>query len=716
MPQVIRDGQTMSVAKPREGDIILSDDRDTDSPFDDISRGGGGGSRRDRTPSRPSPKDVDIRGGKVFIDGRGFSVAPSKQAEFIRQRTGGRGSSAQQAIQQAEKRTQDITQQKQQRQLKKQLNAIDKKRSVPFGSGLTRTRTDFFTDDLERQISRPSIRQRRFPRRGEVRRVEPRGFLGGFEQTIARERAELGTRKARGEAPGIKGLTGGIGAGIATSAIGTARFVKNLATRPFQTTKRTARGISSAGQRLVSGRPVFPGLGRTIRREPGFAGGFVAGELALAKGAGAASKQTGRFATRLSPKFRRFPGEGKPIRTRSGDIRFTEKSVSELEEPISKQVSRAGRQVQPVSAQRDLFRRLTRREVSIDKPKPTKSSPELERTFFADPRGRARIKRLGIEEQKPAGLTDVLSGDVTFRRQRPQAIIFPRQRVARFPKELRGIQKKLREGKSLTPSEEQKLLDFQLTPSGQFKTPGFVSREPEITLAPGEIIKRRRKAGVTEIKGRRVPIIEAEVTRPTKRTGELITRARRGTTTPKESRELTRRLSRETGFSRSSISSRVPSRRFVSPTRTITGATTLPVSRARRSASRPRRSIPVSRGFPGSQAVSRTTGISRTITGSSGISGISRSPSQAISRAISRTTPTRLRPTPKRPLRRTKPKKKKKERRKSVESQLKEKRLFTPGFTAKALGIEKQISERDLGRLASESIGIRAIPKRRKRK
>jgi len=39
------------------------------------------------TPT-PPPKDIMIRGDTVFIEGKGFSVAPTKQATFIRQRTG----------------------------------------------------------------------------------------------------------------------------------------------------------------------------------------------------------------------------------------------------------------------------------------------------------------------------------------------------------------------------------------------------------------------------------------------------------------------------------------------------------------------------------------------------------------------------------------------------------------------------------------------------
>lgn len=65
-----------------------------------------GGSSRNRTPS-PS---VLISGGKVFINGAGYSVAPALQAEFIRKKTGGVGSSAASAIKIAEERAEQIRQ------------------------------------------------------------------------------------------------------------------------------------------------------------------------------------------------------------------------------------------------------------------------------------------------------------------------------------------------------------------------------------------------------------------------------------------------------------------------------------------------------------------------------------------------------------------------------------------------------------------------------
>jgi len=60
------------------------------------SSGGGRSSRR-----TPTYKTVKVDGNTVFINGKGFSVAPSLQANFIKQHTGGSGSSAQAAIKKA---------------------------------------------------------------------------------------------------------------------------------------------------------------------------------------------------------------------------------------------------------------------------------------------------------------------------------------------------------------------------------------------------------------------------------------------------------------------------------------------------------------------------------------------------------------------------------------------------------------------------------------
>lgn len=179
--------------------------------------------------------------------------------------------------------------------------------------------------------------------------------------------------------------------------------------------------------------------------------------------------------------------------------------------PLPAQAKQAGRIAEPVSAQRDLFGTFFNREIKINKPLPKPGASQLETSFFADPVGRLRTTRLGLQQNRRATFSELLSGDLGVSRQKPQAIIFPRSRVEQFPKNLQKIRTKLITGKPLTRLERQELLEFQLTPSGQFKPVGFVGEEAEITLPKPEIIARKRLAGKTIIDGEVVPIIEAEI-------------------------------------------------------------------------------------------------------------------------------------------------------------------------------------------------------------
>jgi len=150
-----------------------------------------------------------------------------------------------------------------------------------------------------------------------------------------------------------------------------------------------------------------------------------------------------------------------------------------------------------------------------------------------------------LEKPKKAGIIDILAGDITLRKPKSQALVFSKQKLAEFPKSIQPIIKKIRKGKVLTKAEQAKLVKWQLTPSGQFKPLGYISPEKEITLAPGEIIYKKRTLGVTTIKGKKVTIIEAGIKKATKRTGALLKKAKRGIIIPKERIELVKRLAKE---------------------------------------------------------------------------------------------------------------------------------------------------------------------------
>jgi hypothetical protein len=288
-------------------------------------------------------------------------------------------------------------------------------------------------------------------------------------------------------------------------------FAESLFVHPVESTKELGSAIGTAPESTA---------GELLAYRAGFK---TTGELATV-----ATDAAVAGVTKISPSYRPVvPGPGgteviKDIPTSAGpkEIQLAGRIGSESlpAEPVSVAAARAGTTVDAVSGARDLFKPL-RNEVKVDKPLPTPESPPLERSFFADPEARLRPTRLGLtQEQRPATMQDILTGDFSTGRSRPQAIILPETPVENFPANLRGVQQKLLRNEPLTPSEQAALLDFQLTPSGKAKPVGFLSTEPEVTVAPGETLRRvPGQGGVTllEQQGslipRRVPIIQAEI-------------------------------------------------------------------------------------------------------------------------------------------------------------------------------------------------------------
>ncbi len=370
--------------------------------------------------------------------------------------------------------------------------------------------------------------------------------------------------------------------------------IKNLPKLPGATLDFAKRAIKDPSTLKEIPEAIQRGgaeFGRILRVSPTEAIAKVGTELLILKGTGKILKVTGslgsKAVTRLSPKFRKvaksvisIPSKqkGKVIRVKIGG------AVQKLKEPLRKQVRLAGKEVTAVSAQADELVRFIRRKRIVRKPIPneaglSKASKELldkfdkakinkrelirldnlirketkgagsllERSFFADPRGRLRPSRLGLK-QKEASLLDVLSGDVTFKAQKPQVLIFEKIEVQKFPKALKGIEKKLKAGKVLTRSEANKLLQFQLKKSGKFKPVGALTKEPEITLAPGEIVKREKTIAVTLIEGKRVPIVSAKIVKAKSATKKLLQKASKGKLTASELKKLRSALRKETGF------------------------------------------------------------------------------------------------------------------------------------------------------------------------
>ncbi len=330
-------------------------------------------------------------------------------------------------------------------------------------------------------------------------------------------------------------------------------------------------------------------IGKFIREDPATVFLKIGTEILILKGTGEALKVTGRVTGRartvLSPKFKGINPTSINLRSGAGGTTTIRVGggVQKLKEPLSVQVKLAGTKVTAVSAQADRLVNLVKTKRVIRKPIPNESrlprktklllkkfdqgkinrnelivlqdrlkqrgQSLLERSLFADPRARFRPSRLG-REPKGASLLDILSGDVTFRTPKPQILVFEDVKIAKFPKtkKFNSIKKKLKANKNLTPEEARALIKFQTKVSGKFKPIGALTKEPEITLAPGEIVKREKLVGRVIIKGRPVPIVRVSVVKATKKTASLIQKSKRGTIKTREIKELERRLRKETGF------------------------------------------------------------------------------------------------------------------------------------------------------------------------
>ena len=180
--------------------------------------------------------------------------------------------------------------------------------------------------------------------------------------------------------------------------------------------------------------------------------------------------------------------------------------------------------------------------------KSQKAKGLLERSFFADPNLNIRPSRLGIVNNKKSRFLDYFTEDITFRKPKPQILLFNDVKVASFPKSLSRVASKIKRGITLTKKEASDFLEWQLKQSSNFKPVGFTTAESEVTLAPGTMIKKVKKVGVTTIKGKSVPIIQVRPYLPTGRIKNLLKRLFKNDLSTAEKRTLNNALKRETGF------------------------------------------------------------------------------------------------------------------------------------------------------------------------
>lgn len=319
--------------------------------------------------------------------------------------------------------------------------------------------------------------------------------------------------EARGAVTGFVGTFAEVGA-----------YGEALIKRPGETIKTTASELG----KLATGKKQF-NVGQTLRQQPGYSIGRIAGELTVLKGTGEAVRaaDTATLGLREAGKNLLSPRSLPVTVTESaplGEIAVpTSAGVRNVRiagaigsrtlpgESVASQAARAGT-TSPVavSGARDFFNFLEFRKTVGKGKEPVPGQP-LEKSAFFDPEGRLRPSRLGLDEPGRAGIVDVLSGEASFFREKPQALVYADAPIEALPKNLFDIEKSLRSGRPLSPAQEKRLLEFQLTPSGEFKPVGFLSREPEITLAPGERLVSEGTRGFALINGRNVKFLEVKL-------------------------------------------------------------------------------------------------------------------------------------------------------------------------------------------------------------
>jgi len=284
------------------------------------------------------------------------------------------------------------------------------------------------------------------------------------------------------------------------------------------------------------------------------------------------------------------PGQFRKFTKNPGLILKTS-TVQSGKTPLSKQVLLAGKEITAVNAGKNQITNFLKRKVIIRKPIPGEDKfplhikkmlnkfdngnnlnekefvkvnlwlqknvasniTLLERSLYADPKSSIRLSRLQIDTGRDATLKDILKGNFKlFNLDKPQVLIFENAKVAKFPKRLKDIERKLKKDIKLNLKETFRLISWQVkTGSGKFKPIGSTiykgGIELEVTLAPGEFVKRIKKIGFTIIKGKKVNFVSAEIWKPPKNILKRIKKANKGEITEEELLKLEKELSKKLG-------------------------------------------------------------------------------------------------------------------------------------------------------------------------
>ena len=236
-------------------------------------------------------------------------------------------------------------------------------------------------------------------------------------------------------------------------------------------------------------------FGEVLRVSPGEAFVRVGGEILLMKGTGAAlnkvSKASSSQLAKLNPKYVGEAKVGKTLNIKTGSGKTAKlKVVGKIpKETLRSQVGKAGKTVRTaISSQADALLSVLKGKKLLRKPIPGEANFNaatkrllaqfdrgtiskknllkldaaikkqgakglLERSFFADPTGKIRPSRLGVVKDKKGSLLDYFVEDITFKKAKPQILLFENIKVQALPKSLKSIGNKLKRGAALTKKE-----------------------------------------------------------------------------------------------------------------------------------------------------------------------------------------------------------------------------------------------------------------------
>lgn len=422
---------------------------------------------------------------------------------------------------------------------------------------------------------------------------QPTGIIARNIKKLNDLRKVKSTSSIRNKQRELKNELKLLGVTVATTVIGGVIAIIALPSTLYKLAKNPSK-LLAIPTAIKSG---LRGFVQTIRISPTEALGMIAGEIYFLRGMGKVTKIIGKVSKpvtiRLNPYFKKVDKGIINIKTTKGETTL-EVGVIGKGVPLKKQVRLSGKKLEvAVSVQADsIINLLSSRQKFIRKPIPgeeallvktrlllkkfdedkisrkeffelnkrlireTGDKTLLERSLFLDPKGKVRFTRLA-GEQPEAGIMDILTGDFTFKTPTPQVLVFTDVSVAKFPAGLRDVARKLKAGKTLTELERIRLVEWQLKKSGKLKPVGDVRYrggiELEVTIAPGELIKRVKKLGVTLINGKKVDIIEVRIFKPNPILKSKVLKADKGLLNKKQLKILEKELERVTGFKSSAV-------------------------------------------------------------------------------------------------------------------------------------------------------------------